>query len=334
VRKGSAYCEKGDGKIGRNDFMNPCAAKPKLVVICGPTGVGKTAAAVGLAESFKAEIISADSMQIYRNMDIGTAKPTAEEQARVRHHMIDLIDPDEHFDAAQYGRMAREKIFKLHADGVLPFVVGGTGLYIKSLLHGMFHSRSADPSIRKRLKEEAAENGSRLLYDRLKKYDPDTAARLHTNDTYRIIRALETLEASGKTISKYHQEHRFSDEPFVILKIGLNIDRASLYDRIDHRVDAMISAGFVDEVEKLLAMGFGAELKSLQSIGYRHMVDFIQGRLTWDETIRTLKRDTRRFAKRQLTWFGADKAIIWENPSQIKSIKKTIEAFLKEASRR
>jgi tRNA dimethylallyltransferase len=324
--------QKGAGKIAKNDFMNPAAAKPKLVVICGPTGIGKTAAAIKLAERFKAEIISADSMQIYRYMDIGTAKPTAEEQARVRHHLIDLVDPDEHFDAAQYARLAREKVFKLQADGILPFVVGGTGLYIKSLLHGIFQARSVDPSIRKRLKVEAAEHGSRFLYDRLKKYDPDTAARLHPNDTYRIVRALETFEASGKTISKYHREHRFSDEPFVVLKIGMNIDRAALYDCINRRVDAMIGAGFVDEVKKLLAMGYGAELKSLQSIGYRHMVDYIQGRLTRDETIRTLKRDTRRFAKRQLTWFGADNAIIWKKPDQVQPIKRTIEAFLKEAS--
>lgn len=208
-------------------------------------------------------------------------------------------------------------------------MVGGTGLYIKALLHGLFQSQPIDPKIRNRLKKEAAENGSSVLYERLKQIDPDTANRLHPNDSYRIIRALETVESTGRSISELHQDHGFTDDPFDALKISLQTDRQTLYARIDKRVDIMIASGLVEEVRKLLAMGYSAELKSIQSIGYRHMVDFIERRLSWDECVRTLKRDTRRFAKRQFTWFGADQDIIWYKPDQVSQIIKLVEGFLK-----
>lgn len=303
--------------------------KPKVVIICGPTGIGKTSAAIEVAEKFNGEIIGADSMQIYRHMDIGTAKPTAEEQARVAHHLIDIVDPDEHFDALQYAKLAHIKVLQLHSNGIPPFVVGGTGLYIKALLHGMFESQPIDPQIRKRLNEEAAVHGGDFLHQRLRRLDPKTAERLHPNDTYRIIRALETFEATGTSISVYHDGHRFSEEPFHVLKIGLKMDRTKLYECINQRVDAMIAAGFVDEVKELLNMGYSPDLKSMQSIGYRHMVDYIEGRLAWQECVRTLKRDHRRYAKRQLTWFGADDEIIWKEPGYSKEIRKLVEEFLK-----
>jgi tRNA dimethylallyltransferase len=302
--------------------------KPKVIVICGPTGIGKTSVGIRLAENAGGEIISADSMQIYRCMDIGTAKPTADEQNRIPHHLIDIVDPDEDFDAVRFAKLARERVMQLHHRGVMPFVVGGTGLYIKALLQGLFHSNPVDPAIRERLNKEAAENGSSGLYDRLQRVDPDTADRLHPNDTYRIIRALETIESSGRSISEHHQDHRFEDEPFNTLKIGLQMDRQALYDRIDQRVDLMIEAGLVDEVKKLLELGYSADLKSMQSIGYRHIVDFIEGRLSRDECVRTLKRDTRRFAKRQFTWFGADQQIKWYEPDQLIEIVKLVEGFL------
>jgi tRNA dimethylallyltransferase len=268
-------------------------------------------------------------MQIYRQMDIGTAKPTPEEQTQIAHHMIDIVEPDEDYDAVQFSKQAGERIAEIANRGRIPFVVGGTGLYIKALLHGMFQTEPVDPKIRNRLKQELAQGGSRCLYGRLEKIDPNTAGRLHPNDSYRIIRALETIESSGKTISEHHQNHGFQNERFNAFKIGLRIDRQKLYDRIDQRVDIMIEAGLVEEVKKLQSMGYSAELKSMQSIGYRHVVGFLKGSLSWDECLRILKRDTRRFAKRQFTWFGADPQINWHQPEQLDQIFDAVERFLK-----
>ena len=269
-------------------------------------------------------------MQVYKYMDIGTAKPTAEEQARVAHHMVDIVEPDESFDAAQYAERARTKIIELDQQHITPFVVGGTGLYIKALLYGLFDEKVSDPEVRDRLKAEADARGIQCLYERLSRLDPDTANRLHPNDTYRILRALEIVEATGQAISKHHKKHGFLDQPFESLKIGLNLDRTLLYERINRRVDAMISAGFLDEVKDLLARGYSANLKPMQSIGYRHMVDYIEGRLSWAECVRTMKRDHRRYAKRQLTWFGADSEIIWKAPGQVEELKLSVENFMSE----
>jgi tRNA dimethylallyltransferase len=308
--------------------MSSATEKPKIIIICGPTGIGKTAVAVDLAQHFNGQIIGADSMQVYKHMDIGTAKPTAEEQIRVTHHMIDIVEPDETFDAARYAGLARAKIFELNQHNITPLVVGGTGLYIKALLYGLFNGEVFDPDVRRRLKEEAAVHGNAYLHARLGRLDPETAQRLHTHDTYRILRALEVVETTGKSISRHHQEHGFLEQPFRSLKIGLNMDRADLYEGINARVDAMISAGFVDEVKNLLARGYSKDLKSMQSIGYRHMVDYIEGLLEWEECARTLKRDHRRYAKRQLTWFGADDEIIWKEPVQVSAMKDLVNNFL------
>jgi len=308
--------------------MKAAIAKPKIIILCGPTGIGKTAVAIDLAQHFGGQIIGADSMQIYQYMDIGTAKPTAAEQARVAHHMVDIVEPDEPFDVARYAAMAREKIIELDQQHITPFVVGGTGLYIKALLYGLFDEKVANPEIRDRLKAEADAHGIQILYERLGRLDPESANRLHPNDTYRILRALEVIEATGKAISEHHKKHGFFDEPFESLKIGLEMDRALLYERINRRVDAMISAGFFDEVKSLIARGYAVDLKPMQSIGYRHMVDYIEGRSSWEECVRTLKRDHRRYAKRQLTWFGADSEIIWKAPGQLQSMKVLVENFI------
>jgi tRNA dimethylallyltransferase len=274
--------------------------KPKVIVICGPTALGKTSTAIHLAKHFDGEIIGADSMQIYRYMDIGTAKPTLDEQARV----------------------------ELHEQKIISFVVGGTGLYIKALLHGLFKTEASDSDIRGRLKAEVQSFGSAYLYKRLCRQDPDTAKKIHPNDTYRIMRALEVYALTGKTLSELHHAHGFKDIPFVVLKIGLHINREILYDRINKRVEIMINSGFVNEVKRLLAMGYSPELKSMQSIGYRHIVNFIEGHCTWDETVKTLKRDTRRYAKRQMTWFKADPEVIWKEPEALEDIKGSIKKFL------
>ena len=302
--------------------------KPKVVVICGPTASGKTSTAIKLAGTINGEIIGADSMQVYRQMDIGTAKPTAAEQACVPHHMIDIVDPDEPFDARKYGRMAHDVITTLCARGLAPLVVGGTGLYIKALVNGLFETDPVDHALRRHLKERAETVGADFLHKRLIRCDPDAAARIHPRDTYRLVRALEVYELTGKTISDHHRTHRFQERPFRVLKIGLDLDRDLLYERINQRVDAMLEAGFIDEVKKLLSRGYSPDLKSMQSIGYRHLVDFIEKRLSWDDALRTLKRDTRRYAKRQLTWFKADPEVVWFNPEQLAEIGRTTETFL------
>ena len=267
-------------------------------------------------------------MQIYKYMDIGTAKPTAEEQACVVHHMVDIVAPDEPFDAARYAQRARRVIVELCQHRIMPFVVGGTGLYIKALLYGLFNDGVSDPQIRAKLEAEADTHGIDYLHQRLGRLDPETAKRLHPNDTYRILRALEVVEASGKTIAQHHREHAFAEQPFESLKIGLDMDRELLYERINQRVEAMLAAGFLGEVKALLAKGYTAGLKAMQSIGYRHLVDTIQGRLTLAECTRTLKRDHRRYAKRQLTWFKADPEIIWKAPEQIEEIIRLVDKFI------
>jgi tRNA dimethylallyltransferase len=308
--------------------MSSPPSKPRIVVICGATGIGKTAVGIELAEMFDGEIISADSMQIYRYMDIGTAKPTPVEVARIPHHMIDIINPDEDYDAVQFSKQARKRIADLVNRGLTPFVVGGTGLYIKALLHGLFESLPVDPEIRARLRRDAQERGGPYLFERLQKVDPETAGRLHPNDSYRIIRALETIESAGKSITALHQAHQFEDDPFRVLKIGLQMDRTKLYARIDRRVDLMIEAGLVNEVQELLNSGYDGGLKSMQSIGYRHVVEYLEKKTSWAECIRTLQRDTRRFAKRQVTWFGADKQIHWFEPYQFSDMAGLIADFM------
>jgi len=302
--------------------------KPKLIVISGPTGIGKTAVAISVAEAFGGEIIGADSMQIYRYMDIGTAKPTAEEQARVTHHMIDVIDPDENFDAARYTRMARACVRNLVQNDILPIIAGGTGLYIKALLYGLSSEAIADKVVRNRLKIEATTKGSRILHKRLASCDPAAAKRIHPNDTFRIIRALEVYEITGRPMSSIQMSHQFGDHLFDALKIGLSMDRETLYAQIDRRVEDMIATGLVDEVKGLLDQGYGSEIKAMQSIGYRHITSFLKGKLSREETIRTMKRDTRRYAKRQMTWFKRDPDIIWIAPHNQNRICKIITAFL------
>jgi len=308
--------------------MSNAEEKPKIVIICGPTGIGKTSVAIDIAGTVNGEIISADSMQIFRHMDIGTAKPSPVELAKARHHMIDIVNPDEHFDAALFSEIAHNKVLKLDKRSIVPIVAGGTGLYIKALIHGLFGADPYDPDIRIRLKREADAHGADFLYKRLAKSDPVAAGRIHPNDTYRIIRALELVEATGKTISKHHGEHGFADKRYTVLKIGLQMEREALYDRINQRVDVMIEKGLVDEVRGLLERGYSQDLKSMQSIGYRHMIDFIKGCGLLDETIRTLKRDTRRYAKRQMTWFNADPEIVWTKPDHAEDILLRIKEFL------
>lgn len=308
--------------------MNETSLKQKLIVVCGPTAVGKTTVAIKISRALNAEIVNADSMQVYRFMDIGTAKPTPEEQRLVTHHLIDIVNPDEPFDAARFVKESHIVIKNLHNNGMVPLVVGGTGLYIKALIHGLFDVSPIDPDIRNRLKLQIKQVGSEHMYNRLQRIDPNTAAQLHPNDSHRIIRAIEIYETTGRPISEYQKEHGFGDKLYQVLKIGLNMDRKMLYQRIDKRVDIMVAEGLIQEVKTLLEKGYSRDLKAMQSIGYRHMVNFLMGEMPWEETIRTLKRDTRRYAKRQMTWFKKDPDIQWESPEDAEEILQSAKAFI------
>lgn len=303
-------------------------SKEKIVIVCGPTGIGKTAVAIRLARGFNGEVISADSMQIYRYMDIGTAKPTPEEQAAARHHLIDIVDPDTVFDAAAFARQAGKTIRVLSETGKLPILAGGTGLYVKALVYGLSRARPADPALLARLKADAENLGSEALHQRLVRCDPVSAARIHPNDTFRIVRALEIFEKTGCPLSGYHAEHRFARARFTTCKIGLEMDREALYQRIDQRVDMMIAAGLLQEVESLLSRGYHAGLKSMQSIGYRHMAAYLDGRFSWEEAVALMKRDTRRYAKRQFTWFRADPEIKWFRIDETDAVFERVQSFL------
>ena len=289
--------------------------RPRVVIVLGPTGVGKSQLAIEWAEELGGEIIGADSMQVYRYMDIGTAKPTPDDQRRVRHHLIDLVTPDQPFHAALYRTLGRKTIDELFRNRRPIWVVGGTGLYIKTLTQGLFSSPRIDPRVRENLKGKAKEKGGATLYERLKKVDSQTALHLHPNDLFRIIRALEVFDSTGVPISFYREQHRFGEKPYVTLKIGLEMNRDMLYRRIEERVDRMIENGLLGEVARLMAMGYGHELKPMQSLGYKQMVQFLSKKIGWDEAVRQMKRDTRHYAKRQWTWFKADPEVHWWDES-------------------
>jgi tRNA dimethylallyltransferase len=263
-------------------------------------------------------------------MDIGTAKPTPDERGRVKHHLIDVVTPDQPFHADLYRALGRRTIDELHKDRKLIWVVGGTGLYVKTLTRGLFTSPKVDPKIRDRLKQEAQERGDEFLYHQLAQVDPSSASRLHSRDRVRIIRALEVFEATGVPISFFQEHHRFGERPYVTLKIGLDMERRILYQRIDRRVDRMVEQGFLKEVESLIGMGYGSELKPMQSLGYKQMVRYLEKRMAWDEAIRQIKRDTRHYAKRQWTWFKADPEIHWYDPGREREkIVSEIRFFLR-----
>ena len=301
----------------------------RIAIVCGPTGSGKTTFAIDLVQHLDAEIVSADSMQIYRYMDIGTAKPTLKEQADARHHLIGVVDPDISFDAACYVQRADNVIQDIVKRGKIPLIVGGTGLYIKALTHGLFNISKVNPEIRHRLKGKLKAHGHAYLHHYLEKVDPAAAARIHVRDTQRLIRALEVFESTGQPISLAQKAHSFDRQRYQTLKIGLKMDRKALYNKINLRVDTMLANGFLEEVKKLLEMGYPPEIKSMQALGYRHMAHYLRGRLSFDDAVRTLKRDHRRYAKRQMTWFGADQEINWLTPDQKNVALKLLREFFR-----
>jgi tRNA dimethylallyltransferase len=305
--------------------------RPRVVILLGPTGVGKSKLAIELAEELGGEIVSADSMQVYRYMNIGTAKPTPDEQKRVRHHLIDLVTPDQPFHAGLYRTMARQAVDQLYRNGKLIWVVGGTGLYIKALTQGLFTQPKIDPNVRKKLKQEAEGKGEDFLYQRLKQVDPKTASRLHPHDLFRTIRALEVFDSTGVPISFFQEQHRFGERPYLTLKIGLEMDREDLYRRIEERVDQMIEKGFLREVRELIEMGYGPALKPMQNLGYKQLVQFLLKKIGWTEAVQQIKKETRHFAKRQWVWFKADPEVCWrrEFPDRQK-IYHEVLSFIKK----
>lgn len=288
--------------------------QPSLVVITGPTATGKSKVGVMVAEKTGGEIVSADSMLIYRGMDIGTAKPTVAEMRGIPHHMIDIIEPDQNYSAALFQEEARAVIEKIYHKNKLPIMVGGTGLYIRAVIDDYdFSSTRGDKNIRKGLLKEAAEKGPESLHCRLSEIDPRAASRLHPKDTRRVIRALEVYHLTGKPISSYHKADKCAKPRYNLLMFGLTMDRNRLYRHIEQRVDKMIAAGLVDEVRGLFERGFNTELNSMRGLGYKEIVAYLMGKLTLDQAVEILKRNTRRFAKRQLTWFRRDARIKWYN---------------------
>lgn len=283
----------------------------RIIVIGGPTGVGKTALSLKLAEELGGEIVSVDSVQVYRGLDIGTAKATKAERERVPHHLIDVVDPDEEFNAADFKRLAMEAIDDIHMRGKVALIVGGTGLYIRLLVHGLFEAPEPSEELREKYRRQAEIEGEASLYHRLEEVDPELARRIHPNDLVRVTRGLEIFDQTGKPLSVHQREHRFKAPNFHALKLALIRPREELYERINQRVEKMIELGFEEEYRALLAAGFGPEHKPMQSLGYRQMGEFIRGELSLEEAIESIKSQTRRYAKQQISWFRGEPDVHW-----------------------
>jgi tRNA dimethylallyltransferase len=299
-----------------------------LIIIGGPTASGKSSLAVELARYFDGEILNADSMQVYRDMDVGTAKPSMAERKGVPHHLMDVVDPDEDFNAAIYRALAVPRLKQIESKKKLCFVVGGTGLYIKTLLGGLINCPPPVQALRNELRQECDKYGPGFLYERLRLLDPESALKIHPHDKIRIIRALEIIHLAHERPSSLIRKHGFRNTPYRYIKICLQIERKHLYHRINERCQAMIENGLARETEALLRKGYSPHLKPMMSLGYRHMIKHLEGAWDLDESLRRLQTDTRRYAKRQLTWFRADPEVIWMLPGEMENIIKTIDEFI------
>ncbi|THJ08932.1 MAG: tRNA (adenosine(37)-N6)-dimethylallyltransferase MiaA [Nitrospira sp. CG24C] len=307
-------------------------AKP-VVVIVGPTAVGKSRIAVEVAKAFETEVLTADSRQVYRGMDVGTDKPASEERQAVPHRLIDLVDPDESFNAGLYRRQAIDEIERLYRDCRLPLVVGGTGLYVRTLLKGLCDAPQADPIMRKTLRQEAEDQGYDRLYARLVDVDPVIAARLHPRDESKVIRALEVYQLSGRRMSEFQQEHGFAERPFATLMIGLNRDRDMLYRRIEGRIDWQLAHGLIEETKQLLAQGYRRDSAAMKGLGYRQVAEHLAGEYDAAEMVRRFKRDTRHFSKRQMTWFRKEPGIQWLMIEESEPVPHTTTRVIEQIDR-
>lgn len=309
--------------------------KKPLIILTGPTSVGKTSLSIKLAKAVNGEIISADSMQVYKEMDIGTAKITKEEMDGVPHHLIDVLSPAEEFNIVKFKQLAKEAMDNILSRGRMPILVGGTGFYIQSLVYDIdFAENDGSKEIRIRLEKEAKEKGAQYMHDCLAKVDPKSAKDIHANNVKKVIRALEFFEQTGEPISKHNEEERQKDSPYNFAYFVLNQDRKLLYERIDQRVDIMLAHGLVSEVEKLKQKGYDKTLVSMQGLGYKEILDYLDGKTTLEEAVYILKRDTRHFAKRQLTWFRREKEVIWLDKGAFASEDGILKYMLEELKKR
>ncbi len=320
---------------GRTLVKVPPALRP-LVVLVGPTAIGKSRIALEVAQALGTEILTADSTQVYRGMNVGTDTPSEADRQRVPHRLIDLVDPDEPFNAGEFRRQALREIASLYEKGLLPLIVGGTGLYVRALLNGLWAGPSSDRTLRRKLEEETQARGGESMYQELIRVDPITARRLHPRDTVKVLRALEVYRQTGVPLSTAHEEHRKRAPSFQALMLGLTMERAVLYQRIDQRVDVELAKGLVDETRTLLAKGYSRSLVSMKSLGYRQIAGYLEGEYSYDEAVRQLKRDTRRFAKRQMTWFRKEPDLTWvevQGDESVRSVSQRvvtrIERFVK-----
>ena len=290
----------------------------KLLIISGPTAVGKTETSLTLAKKLDGEIINADSMQVYKGMDIGTAKLPENEREGIPHHLFDIVEPTIDYDVATYASDAKKVITDIHKRGKLPILVGGTGFYIQAVLYDIdFNSQPPDEEYRKELAEIASKNGNDHLFEMLKKVDPESCEIIHKNNTKRVIRALEYYHTTGEKISIHNKEQREKPSPYDFHYAVLTLPREVLYERIDKRVDIMMEAGLVDEVKTLMASGVSRDNTSMQGLGYKEMAAYLEGECSLDEAVTILKRDTRHFAKRQLTWFKREREVTYYDKLQI-----------------
>ena len=295
----------------RKPTQSSGTAPSAILAIVGPTASGKTSLAIRLAERLETEIISADSMQFYKGMAIGTGAPSRDELARVKHHFVGFLDPSQDFSAGAFETMARQIVADLNGRGKTAIVVGGSGLYVSALIDGLFPGPGKDQSIRRRLREEAADHGVPVLFARLETVDPEYARIINPNDLRRIIRALEVHERTGAPLSRLHRLHRESAPPLDAVQVAPDYPREQLYNNINARVDQMIGAGLLDEVRTLLEHGYAEHIERLRSLGYREMAAHLRGECSLEDAAELMKQNTRRYAKRQLTWFRADPRIHW-----------------------
>lgn len=299
-----------------------------LVVVLGPTAVGKSRIALEVAKHYGTEILTADSRQVYRGLDIGTDKPPTASWDGVPHRLIDVVNPDEPFNAGLFRRHATDAIVQLLYQKRLPLVAGGTGLYIRTLLQGLCEAPPSNPSVRARLRDEAREQGDDRLYARLVEVDPTTAAKLHPRDSAKVVRALEVYQLSGRPISEFQQRHRFLDRPFSTLIIGLDRERAHLYRRIEERIEWQLANGMIQETRTLLERGYSRDCAAMKGLGYRQVAAHLAGEYDWDEMVRRFKRDTRRFAKRQMTWFRQERDVTWLKLDESEPVDRAVQRIV------
>ena len=300
-----------------------------MVVLTGPTAVGKTELSIQLAQKLDGEIISADSMQIYQKMDIGTAKIRKEEMDGIPHHLIDVLDPSEEFNVARFQEMAKDALAGIYRRGRIPLIVGGTGFYIQGLLYDIdFTKEEQDFRYRENLQKKAKEEGAQAIHKMLQAVDPASAQKIHPNNRKRVIRALEFYHLNGRKISEHNEQESRKESPYRFAYFVLNQNRTTLYERINHRVDLMLEAGLVEEVRRLKEAGYGKNLVSMQGIGYKEVLDYLDGKMTLEETADQIKKDTRHFAKRQLTWFGREKEVIMIDKDKYETEEEILEHML------